>query len=86
MHLGVYKTEKKQQQQYNHPHNYLQCVSVPTHTLTFIHGPGDGCTQSHVPCVRGPFIGHLTLQTLCLRPEGEVQSVDHKHPVQGLKG
>lgn len=69
--------------QYNHS-NVSYYVSVPTHALTFIQGPGDGCTQSHVPCVSSPFIGHLTLLVLSLWPEGEVQSVDHKYPVQGL--
>lgn len=72
--------EKKQ---YNHS-KFFYYVSVPTHALTFIQGPGDGCTQSHVPCVSSPFIGHLTLLVLSLWPEGEVQSVDHKYPVQGL--
>lgn len=71
--------------QYNHP-NIIYYVSVPTHAFTFIQGPGDGCAQSHVPCVSSPFISHLTLLALSLWPEGEVQSVDHKYPVHGLKG
>lgn len=56
-----------------------------THALTVIHGPGDGSTQGHVARVCGPFIGHLTLLTFFLWPKGEVHSVNHKHPVQGLQ-
>lgn len=52
-----------------------------THTLTFIHGPGDGSTQRHVACVCGPFINHLTLLTFFLWPKGEVHGIDHEHPV-----
>lgn len=59
-----------------------QCDSVHGHT--FIHGPGDGSTQSHVACVCGPFVGDLTLFAVRLRPEGEVHGVDHKHPIQSL--
>lgn len=58
---------------------------APIRALTFLHGPGNGSAQRHVTCVRRPFIGHLTLLYFCLRPKGEIHSVDHKYPVQGLQ-